>query len=55
MNLIEVDRALRELRLSRMAAVLDTRLRQAQTERWRPSISSPRSSQMNSADGKTVY
>ena len=28
MNLIELDRALRQLRLSGMAAVLDTRLRQ---------------------------
>ena len=33
MNLIELDRALRQLRLSGMAAVLDTRLRQAQTEK----------------------
>ena len=33
MNLVELDRALRQLRLSGMAAVLDTRLRQAQTEK----------------------
>ena len=33
MNLIELDRALRQLPLSGMAAVLDTRLGQAQTER----------------------
>ena len=48
MNLIELDRALRQLRLSGMAAVLDTRLRQAQTEKMAPidlvSASSPTSS-----------
>jgi DNA replication protein DnaC len=33
MNLIELDRALRKLRLSGMADVLETRLRQAQTEK----------------------
>ncbi|MGH7635285.1 MAG: ATP-binding protein, partial [Gemmatimonadaceae bacterium] len=32
MNLTELDHALRKLRLSGMAAVLDTRLRQAQSE-----------------------
>ena len=36
MNLVELDRALRKLRLSGMAAVLETRLRQAQTERLAP-------------------
>lgn len=36
MNLIELDRALRQLRLSGMAAVLDTRLRQAHTEKVAP-------------------
>jgi hypothetical protein len=36
MNLIEVDRALRQLRLGGMAAVLETRLRQAQTEAMAP-------------------
>ena len=36
MNLIELDRALRQLRLSGMAAVLETRLRQAQTEKMTP-------------------
>jgi DNA replication protein DnaC len=36
MTLVEVDRALRQLRLSGMAAVLETRLRQAQTERLAP-------------------
>ena len=35
MNLVELDRALRQLRLSGMAAVLETRLRQAQTEKAR--------------------
>jgi hypothetical protein len=36
MNLIEVDRALRQLRLGGMAAVLETRLRQAQAEAMAP-------------------
>ncbi len=36
MNVIELDRALRSLRLSGMADVLETRLLQAQTERWVP-------------------
>src|SRR5437773_8111609 len=36
MNLIELDRALRQLRLSGMAAVLETRLHQAQTEPMAP-------------------
>jgi DNA replication protein DnaC len=36
MNLVELDRALRQLRLSGMAAVLETRLRQAQTEKLVP-------------------
>jgi DNA replication protein DnaC len=36
MNLVEVDRALRKLRLSGMADVLETRLRQAQAERLPP-------------------
>ena len=36
MNLVELDRALRKLRLSGMAAVLETRLRQAQTEQLAP-------------------
>ena len=36
MNLVELDRALRQLRLSGMAAVLDTRLRQAQSEKMTP-------------------
>jgi DNA replication protein DnaC len=36
MNLVEVDAALRKLRLSGMAAVLETRLRQAQTDRLAP-------------------
>jgi DNA replication protein DnaC len=36
MNLIELDRALRKLRLSGMANVLETRLRQAQTDRLAP-------------------
>ena len=36
MTLVELDRALRQLRLSGIAAVLDTRLQQAQTERLAP-------------------
>jgi DNA replication protein DnaC len=36
MNLVELDTALRKLRLSGMAATLDARLRQAQTERQPP-------------------
>src|SRR5713226_8906963 len=36
MNLIEINRALRQLRLGGMAAVLETRLRQAQAEAMAP-------------------
>ena len=36
MNLVELDHALRKLRLSGMADVLETRLRQAQTEKLAP-------------------
>src|SRR6266516_8073368 len=36
MNLVELDRALRQLRLSGMAAALETRLRQAQAEKVTP-------------------
>jgi DNA replication protein DnaC len=36
MNLVELDHALRKLRLSGMADVLDTRLRQAQSEKMVP-------------------
>ena len=36
MNLVELDRALRQLRLSGMADVLDIRLHQAQTEQMAP-------------------
>jgi DNA replication protein DnaC len=36
MNLIELDRALKQLRLGGIAAVLETRLRQAQTEQMTP-------------------
>jgi DNA replication protein DnaC len=35
-NLVELDRALRQLRLSGMAAVLETRLHQAQTSKMAP-------------------
>jgi len=37
MNLIELDRALKQLRLGGMAATLETRLRQAQSEPLAPS------------------
>ena len=36
MNLVELDRALRQLRLSSMTDVLDTRLHQDQTEQRAP-------------------
>ena len=36
MNLIELERALHQLRLGGIAAVLETRLRQAQTETMAP-------------------
>ncbi len=36
MNLVELDHALRKLRLSGMADVLETRLRQAQAEKLVP-------------------
>jgi len=36
MNLIELNRALRQLRLGGIAAVLETRLQQAQTEPMAP-------------------
>ena len=36
MNITEIDRALRSLRLSGMANVLETRLVQAQTDAWAP-------------------
>ena len=37
MNLIELNRSLVQLRLSGMAAVVETRLLQAQSKAWRPS------------------
>ena len=36
MNLVELDRALRQLRCSGMAGALDARLREAQTEKLAP-------------------
>ena len=36
MNLVELDRALRQLRLSGMASNLETRLQQAQTDKLAP-------------------
>ena len=44
MNLIELNRALGQLRLGGIAAVLETRLHQAQTEAMPGSTSSPVSS-----------
>ena len=41
MNLIELNRALKQLHLGGMAAVLETRLLQAQANPWRLSIWSP--------------
>ena len=55
MNLVELDHALRKLRLSGMADVLETRLRQAQTETaGARSISSPRSSATNCCADRTA-
>jgi len=42
MNLVELDHALRKTPAVRHAAVLETRLRQAQTNQLTPSISSRR-------------
>ena len=52
MNLVELDTALRKLRLSGMAATLDARLRQAQSERQAPidlvsALPNPRESGVN--------
>ena len=38
MNLIELQHALRQLRLGGIATVLETRLHQRRPRRWRPSI-----------------
>jgi hypothetical protein len=38
MHAVELERSLRQLRLGGMAAVLETRLRQAQAETMAPSI-----------------
>jgi hypothetical protein len=54
MNLIELDRALRQLRLSGMAAVLETRLRQAQTEKMAPLDLVSALVPTTSAGGRTV-
>jgi len=53
MNLVELDHALRKLRLSGIADVLEARLRQAQSEKQTPSISSPPSSGMSSSAART--
>ena len=49
MNLVELDRALRQLRLSGMADVLEARLRHAQTERLAP-LDLPRGPRRRRAD-----
>lgn len=53
MNLVELDHALRKLRLSGMADVLEARLRHAQTEKLAPLDPSPRSSATSCSVGKT--
>ena len=60
MNLVELDRALRQLRLSGMAAVLETRLRQAQAEKGAPidlvsALVTDEWSPTNCADARTAY
>jgi hypothetical protein len=47
MNLIELNRALRQLRLGAMAAVLETVCSKPKWSRWRPSTSSPAWCPMN--------
>ena len=54
MNLVELDRALRQLRLSGMAAVLETRLRQAQSDKMPTIDLVSASSPTNSSGGKTA-
>jgi len=53
MTLSELDRALRQLRLSGMAAVLEIRLRQAQTERLRWSPTNCSAGRIASLSGAT--
>jgi hypothetical protein len=48
MNMIELDRALRQLRLSGMADVLETRCSRHKPMPWLPSTCSPAWSPMNS-------
>jgi hypothetical protein len=56
MNVIELQRALRQLRLGGVAAVLETRLRQAQTEAMAPIdlIACPALEQSLAAPGQLV-
>ena len=53
-NLVELDQALRKLRLSGMADVLETRLQQAQVEQMAPIDRSPRSALTNSSGARTA-
>ena len=53
MNLVELHRALRQLRLSGMATSLEPRLLEAQTDHLDPSISSPSSSVTSSCAART--
>ena len=55
MNVVELNRALKQLRLGGMAAVLEVRLRQAQAESMAPSTSSPVWLPMNSPAVPTAY
>jgi hypothetical protein len=54
MNLVELDHALRKLRLSGMAATLDARLRQAQSEKQTPIDLVSGWSATSSSVGRTV-
>ena len=55
MNLVELQRALRQLRLSGMATGLEMRLLQAQTEKLAPIDFLPRSSAMNCCVGRIGF
>ena len=54
MNLVELDHALRKLRLSGMADVLDAWLRQAQSEHQAPIDLVSALVAMSSCDGRTA-
>lgn len=52
MNVVELQRALRQLRCSGLAAGLEARLLEAQAEKLPPSISSPGSSRTSWSGGR---